>query len=168
MRSLLLLSTLAVASVAQTVLPCCGWPVPVRAPILLGVVLYYAFTRERAAMLATAVLAGLFRDALDLVPLGFSSGCFCIIALAVERLRDVVFASQGVTHLVFGSASAGALALAGGLFLGEAPGSGPSLGRLISYTVASALFGAVTVPVVCRLLTELDISLGTLHEGART
>ena len=92
--------------------PTCRWLGQANAPILLGLVLYYALAHSRGTMLQAAIFAGLLQDALGMIPLGYSSFCFCVVALVVSKFKDMVFVHELVTHMLFGALASGAVTLA--------------------------------------------------------
>lgn len=166
MNALVMLFALLCAATAQAILPSWTLVGNARPPILLGVGLYYAMTRDREGMVLAALLAGLLQDALSMIPLGYSSCLFVGGALLVARFKELVFVYRVVTHLVLGalSSAAVALGLAGLLMLN---GQVDLTLRLFgSQLVGSLLVGALTVPVVFHLMEWMDARLGTL-EAAR-
>jgi len=163
MTSLLMLFVLVCGSVLQAILP--KWHVlgQAGAPILLGIVLYYAFAHTRGTALWAAILAGLFQDALGMIPLGYSSFCFCIVVLVVEQFRDLVFVHEVLTHMLFGALAAGfvtlilyILLMQGGLITLRA-----GWGALKIF--GSMLLGAVVVPLEFEVLESLDRMLGNVE-----
>ena len=112
MIRLLMFMAVIVGAVAQAVFPTFRWLGQANAPILLGLVLYYALAHSRGTMLQAAIFAGLLQDALGTIPLGYSSFCFCIVALVVSKFKDMVFAHKLVTHMLFGALASGAVTLA--------------------------------------------------------
>ena len=165
MTLLVMLFSLVIGAVAQALLPTWAWLGSAKAPVLLGIVLYYAFTRERNLMLFAAVLAGVLQDALGMIPLGYSSCCFCLVGLIVNRFRGSVFIFRGVTHCVVGGLASGLVTGCLALLLWK--------NRLIDFSAAwtfhkllgAMALGAVVAPAVFRLIENLDIRLGILEEN---
>ena len=160
MTAAVMVVAVVLGSAVQALLPASVLFGAAKAPILLGAALYYALTRSQNVTFAAGLLAGLFQDANSLIPLGFSSVCFCLIGLIVYRYRDVVFVYRAVTHMVIGAVSAGAvtvllaLALAGNGMVFLTPG------WLLSKVIGSMVLGAFTIPIVFRIIEGLETRLG--------
>lgn len=160
MSILAVLLALLVGGALQAMLPAFAWLGSAAVPILPSLVIYYALTRHRAAVLGIAVTAGVIQDALGLVPLGYSSCALCVAGLALHRYRDEVFTHAALTHAVFGlvavPATVGILAtlLAAGTHYW--PGAVVVLGRM----AGAALLGAVCAPPVCAAAARVDAALG--------
>lgn len=90
-------------SVVQAVAPTSFWLGETKPPVLLGIVIYCALMRERSVMLSAACLSGLFQDALSMIPLGYSSFCFCSIGWCIERWKDHLYTLHVVTHVFLGA-----------------------------------------------------------------
>ena len=165
MSFLVILTALVGGVVLQALIPAWGGFAAGKAPILLGVVIYVALTRSRGVMLATALLAGILQDALGLIPLGYSSTCLVLTGLVVSRYRAEVFEFRGVTHVFFGAVASGVFALGMSLLLRAGGADADGFGWMIYRTAAALLAGAIVVPLVCRVLEELDRRLGLLTGG---
>ena len=148
MKILLMLLALVAAAILQAVFPTWRWTGQATAPILLGVVMYYALSHSRATMLQAAILAGLLQDALGMIPLGYSSFCFCMVGLGVSKFKDMVFVHELVTHMIFGGLASGLVTLR------------PAWAFL--KITGSLLLGALIVPLECEVLTSLDRMMGTV------
>lgn len=157
---------LSCGAVLQALLPAWSWFGFVKAPLLLGAVIYYAFTRGRGFMLVTAVLAGVMQDALGMIPLGYSSACFCTVGVLVQRFRDVVFVFRTVTHIVMGGLGNGLATLLLALLLVHADLLAWVPGWTASKWLGATALGALTVPVVFRVVEGLEHNLGLLEEPA--
>jgi hypothetical protein len=94
-----------------------GWLGYAHAPLLLGLVLYYALTHDLFFLLTACFLAGILQDSLGLIPLGYSAFCFCVVGLVVIRSRELMFVRQWTTHLALGAVSAAGVSLALSLML---------------------------------------------------
>ena len=154
------------AAVAQALLP--SWTVlgNARPPILLGIVMYYALTRNRDTALAAAVLAGLFQDALSLIPLGYSSFVFCAVAMLLRQFREMVFVFRLVTHVILGAVASAGVALGLGLLLSFNQQIDINVGWLSVRVLGSLVAGAAVVPLVFRLIEWMDWSLGNIEAAA--
>ena len=136
-----------------------------KAPVLLGLVIYYAFTRERHWALIAAILAGILHDAQGQIPMGYSAACFVVVALTMHRFRDTMFVFRTVTHCVMGAASAGLVTVAMALLLVQEGLIEPLPGWLISKVIGVTILGAIAVPVIFRLTGVLDHRLGLVEEA---
>lgn len=163
MSFLVILFSLVAGVVVQASIPAWGGFASVKAPVLLGLVIYVALTRSRRTMLATALAAGVLQDALGLIPMGYSSACLVITGLVVSRYRDEVFEFRGVTHVFFGGVTSGAYTLGMSLLLQHEGIGYLGLGWLLYRGAAAMLAGAIVVPVTCRVVEELDRRLGVLE-----
>jgi rod shape-determining protein MreD len=165
MTTVVMIFVLVCGVVAQAVLPAVALLGLAKPPVLLGIVLYYAFTHDRAAVLSAAILGGVLHDAQGSIPLGYSSACFCLAGLIVYRFRDVVFVLRSVTHMVIGGFSAAAItAILAVLFTVQGlvvflPGG------FLAKIAGAGLLGVVTVPLVFRFVEYLDLKLGNLEEA---
>jgi len=156
---------LALGAVLQAAVPGMAWLGQVRLPVLLGLVVSYALTRPRPAAVAIAMTAGAVQDALGMIPLGYSSFCFCAVAVLVNRYREEVFAWEGVTHLVFGALAALAVALAQYALLHAAGLLALSAGVVARKAAGTLLLGALATPAAYALVEHVDHLLG--HGEAR-
>jgi cell shape-determining protein MreD len=150
-------------AVLQALLPAWAWFGFVKAPLLMGAVMYYAFTRGRGMVLSAAVLAGVMQDALGMIPLGYSSACFCIVGLLVQRFRGVVFVFRSVTHVVMGGLGNGLTTLVLVLLLAHDQLLAWVPGWTLSKLVGAIALGALTVPLVFRTIELLELKLGVLE-----
>lgn len=166
MKTMVMIFALLCGAVLQALVP--NWRVMGQAhvPVLLGIVLYYAFSSDRGLMWTAAVLAGLLQDALGPIPLGYSSFCFCLVALVVSRVREEVFAHEILLRAGAGALSAGAVTLALSVLLMNDRAVILSAGRVGFKLVGSALLGMVVAPVVFGAMEGLDRMLGNLGEEA--
>ena len=163
MIHLVMIFSLIAAAVAQAVTP--AWTPLGRAklPLILGVVLYYALTRDRNTMLRAAFLGGLFQDALGMMPLGTSSFCFCLVAAVINRFRELIFVRQFTTHLLFGALVNLATTLALFLLL-VAGGHVAAAPRLLVMKLAGAVaLGALAMPPVFYAVETLERRVGVLN-----
>ena len=167
MRLLSLAVVLLCGGVLQAVLPTWAAAGQMPVPVIPSLVVYYALTRGRATAFWIAVAAGLVQDALGIVPLGFSSCCFAVAALLLNRYREEVFEWEGLTHMILGGATAAGVTLALGLLLGAAAEMHLPAGRIVLKTLGAAMLGVATTPLVCRGVRNLDVMLGLVQEGRR-
>lgn len=136
-------------------------------PVLPGLAVYYALTRARPAALAAACAAGVVQDALGLVPLGYSSAAFCLVAWVVHGQREHVFPRSFGTRAVFGAAAAGGVALVQAALLAAGERRWPGAGLVARKALGALLLGAVITPWVCATADRLDAALGLAPAGGR-
>jgi hypothetical protein len=166
MKLLAMLFSLVAAAVVQALLPAWGWFGHAKAPVLLGLVVYYALTRSRGWMLAAAVGAGMLQDGLGMIPLGYSACLFCLLGLVVQRYRDELYGFGVVTHVVIGCLGAGAVALGLAVLLAKDGLVVWAPAWVLSKIAGAAGLGALSAPLVFRLVERLDLTLGNLEESA--
>lgn len=150
-------------AVLQAVIPSSAWLGEARVPVLLACVVYYAFTRPQAAALRVAFLAGLLQDGLCMIPLGYSSFCFCLVTFVINRVRGEVFVHEWATRALFG-ALAGVAATAilyillthGGLL--KMP-----LAKVVLKAAGVFLLGGVAMPIVFKIMESVEKKLGLLE-----
>ncbi|MEM7393547.1 MAG: rod shape-determining protein MreD [Verrucomicrobiota bacterium] len=161
MSHLIMLFSLTLAAVAQAVIPSLPWMAMTKFPFILGVVMYYALTRDRHTMLRVAFIGGLFQDALGHTPLGASSLCFCVLTGVVNHYRDLIYVRHVITHILYG----GLVNLTSTLFLYlilETDGYLLTGYRWLMLRLGcSTLLGALTLPVVFHLTESLERRLGS-------
>lgn len=158
-----MLCALVLGAVLQAVFPTWAWLGHAHAPILMGVVLYYALAHSMGATLAAAIVGGLLQDALGMIPLGYSSFCFCLVALLAGKFRDIVFVHERVTHVLFGALAGGGVTLLLYILLGKDGLVALRPGWAALKTGGSVLLGAVLVPFEFELLGAVDRMLGNLE-----
>lgn len=163
MNVAVMIFALLCGATAQAVLP--SWTLlgTARPPVLLGVALYYAMTRDREMMLTAAVLAGLLQDALSLIPLGYSSVLFSLVSLMVARFRDLVFVFRGITHLMLGGLSNAFVTLGLGALLVLNRQITFYTGGLLSRLVGALVVGALLTPIIFRIIEFIDVHLGNIE-----
>ena len=159
---------LLLAALVQSLVPATAWLGMSKPPCLLGVVLYYALTHQRTAVIVVAILAGITQDSLSLIPIGFSAFCFTGIGLAVVGMREVLFRESVVTVALLG-AMGGAmttLALYAMLAVGTDTVSAPMwwLGVKMG---GNALLGLVAAPAFWLIAWVLEHQAGIVHSEHR-
>jgi rod shape-determining protein MreD len=160
---LVMLVAVTVGAVLQAALPTLSVLGNAPAPVLTGVVLYYALLRERGVLLVAAVVGGLVQDALGLVPLGYSSFGYCLIGLAARGLRDAVLVRQWTTHVLFGAAGNVALQFFLAFVLLANGTVQPAWLWLLAKLIGALLGGAIVVPFVFRGIAALDRLVGNVE-----
>ncbi|HMP71715.1 MAG TPA: hypothetical protein PKE55_00470 [Kiritimatiellia bacterium] len=151
---------LIMGGVAQGLLPLVEWAGHSPLPLLGGLVVYYSLMHRRVVLLTAASVAGLLQDSLSLMPLGYSSLCFCVIALVIEQFRDVLLVDLWTTHGFLGGVANLTTVVLTYLFLLNDGLSGLPVWFLASKAFGSILLGAVTAPLVFWVLHGLDRMTG--------
>ncbi|TAN36922.1 MAG: rod shape-determining protein MreD [Verrucomicrobia bacterium] len=160
MTLLVMLLVLLTGAALQALLPGWTWLGGAQPPILLALVLFYAFAHSRGWMLFCALLAGLLQDALGQVPLGFSCFCFGLAGFAALRYRDDVEEGAWLAQMVFGGLAAAAVNLLLYILLRHADAVVVSSALALRKTIGSALLGALLTPLVFRVVISLERQLG--------
>jgi rod shape-determining protein MreD len=167
MTLLVMLLALLTGAVLQALLPGWTWLGGAQSPILMALVLFYAFAHSRGWMLFCALLAGLLQDALGQVPLGFSCFCFALVGFAALRYRENVAEDAIVVQMVFGGLAAAAVNLLLYLVLRHADVVVVSFALALRKTVGSGLLGAVLTPLAFRVVIGLERQLGERPAAGR-
>ncbi|MFH0908446.1 MAG: rod shape-determining protein MreD [bacterium] len=163
MTVLVLFVAVVLGAVVQATLPVLSAAGGVQAPVMVGIVIYYALTRDRAAMLTAAIVAGLIEDAMGLMPLGYSSFCYVLVGLAAQRFRETVLVRQWTTHVLFGALANGLVALALSLMLGLIRVSEIGVAWVLAKIAVAIVAGAIIVPLVFRFVAFLDRMVGNVE-----
>jgi len=170
MSWLLLAFWLLLAGTLQAVLPPVSPVAPSPVPFLAVVVFYAADDKSPAHFLVSAVLAGLFADALSLVPPGLGIFAYLAGGTAFLLLKSRPQRPAGPLALFFRGALAGGvlfavlallLALKGRL---PAAGSRALVGRLAMSSLLAALLTPLQFP--CMAASERLLSTRTPKEKA--
>lgn len=128
-----------------------------KAPVVLCLVIYYGLTRPARRAMVIAFLAGLLIDALGAVPLGYSSVCFALIALAASLLRHLVFEDTLLTQLCFGAVGSLVATVGILLALGDRISLGDcSLWWLSLRVLFTVLLGAAIAPMMFGIGRSMD------------
>jgi hypothetical protein len=163
MKLVTMLFMLLAGTALQSFFPVFIWLGNANVPILCSIVVYYTLFRGGATMLAVALLAGLFQDSMSLIPIGYSSFVFAVLAMVVERYRELMVLQSPLTHMVVTSAMHGAatlvlsiLLLRGGLIEWQP-------WWLLLKIPGAILLGLITGPVVVGLIQVLEEKLGIIQ-----
>lgn len=162
MTVLVLIVAVVLGAVLQATLPALSAAGGVQVPFMVGIVIYYALTRDLAILLTAAIVAGLIVDAMGLMPLGYTSFCYVLVGLAAQRYRETVVVRQWTTHVLFGALANGAVALMLSLMLGLSNVSDIGAGRALARILGAIIAGAVVVPFVFRFIAYLDRMVGNV------
>jgi rod shape-determining protein MreD len=165
MTQLAIAFALMLASVLQVLLPTTVWTGWAPAPIMAGLVIYFALMRPRALALEVALLAGLIEDSLGQMPLGYTSFCYAVAALVVEHFRETVIVRQWTTHVMFGAlVSLGVTAFTFALLAKDGL-IAPGLGHVLLRLAGAFLLGGVAAPLAFAGMETLDRTLGNIELG---
>ncbi len=151
-------------AIVQMLLPAAAWLGHTKAPVLLGVVLYYALNREWNVMATAAVFAGFVMDVLSPVPVGYSVVCFLIVAWVASRFRGLVMNEAAVTAAFFGFVAAMVMTLVVFVLLRQAGLIEGAVWVGLLKSVGCALSAAVSTPLVFLLVGRLDRWVGNVEE----
>ncbi|MDA0991039.1 MAG: rod shape-determining protein MreD [Verrucomicrobia bacterium] len=162
MTALVMLMGLVVASVLQTELPAVTLMGQAKVPLLLCVVIYYALERNHLVMLLAGVAAGFLQDALSLVPLGYSSTCFCLCGWLMSLFRRLVLTDSWMTQIIFGLAGAMMVTLLQFLLLLQSGLVDLPFSTVILKVLGTAVFGGIAAPFVYAGLGVLDRTCGNV------
>ncbi len=160
-----ILLVLLVAAFVQGMIPAAAVLGMAKAPLILSAVIYYALTHGRVAMVCAAFLGGIIHDSLGFTPLGCSSFCFCLIGMAIQSSRELLFKDSLLTVSALTSLGAALLTLATWTFLvmgdfERVPELGGS-GWLVWIKAGGvALLAWVAAPPVFALARGLDSLIG--------
>lgn len=160
MNGLVMAFLLIAAALLQAVSPAAVLLGQARWPALAAVVVYYALARERRDWLWAAVLAGLIQDGMGLIPFGYSSFAFCLLAVSIARFRDVVFVHEAVTHMLFGGWMAAGSTLILYLLLTSTGLIALSVGQGLHKVAGAALLGVIVTPLTFYGCARMDQLLG--------
>ncbi|MFC1497092.1 rod shape-determining protein MreD [Verrucomicrobiota bacterium] len=165
MTWIVMVFVLLCAAVIQALLPGCAFLGHAKFPLLLMVVLYYALNREVYVMLIAGFMAGFIHDSFSLMPLGYSSACFCIIGFVAGCFRKLIMADSFIAPVFFG-ALAGVLATIGFYAL-LAMGSFivSSAGLVVMKTIGTGILGMVCAPIVFYVIGRFDRLVGNVYVG---
>lgn len=167
MNRLFMFSILFLCAMIQAIAPSWAGMGQAKPPLLLGVVLYYALTRQDSLVLECAILAGLLQDSLGPIPHGFTVMAMVTVALLINTYRDRIFAEHWFTHIMLGIASSALVSLMLYILLvSTGLRSGVQLSFALSKALGMSLLGMVMIPAVYWMLDHLELQLG-LHTGRR-
>lgn len=162
MTWLVMLIALLTGTALQLLLP--GYHIfgQVKFPVLLAISLYYALNREAGVAFMAAVLAGLFQDTMSMIPLGYSSACFCFITWISGRYRSVILLESTLTPVFFGAVAVpvSTLCLYFLLRTRDLVHLGPLW--LVLKLSGGAFLGAVVTPPVFCFLRRFDVWVGNI------
>jgi rod shape-determining protein MreD len=158
-----------VAGVAlEAVLPVSWTLGRTRAPVLLGVVAYYALNRGRGMMLAAALVGGLLRDAVAGLPLGCSASGLALVGGVLRAHRDLIFGRRLTTRLALGLVSGAAFSLAVYLALLAAAGLGLAVSapEALDKALGEGVWSLAVLPLALAAMEGFDRMVGNVGAGA--
>jgi rod shape-determining protein MreD len=125
-------------------------------PFLLAVVIYYALMHRTARMVQAAILIGVLDDSLGMMPIGFSSFCYASIGLVIAHFREVMTVRAWTTHAFIGAVGNFATTLVTWLLLAKDGQIHWPWHWLVLKLAGSLVTGAILVPVIFAVLSQLD------------
>ncbi|NLE68435.1 MAG: rod shape-determining protein MreD [Lentisphaerae bacterium] len=162
MNLIVMLIAIITAVLAESAMPGWGHFLRVKAPLLMGVVIYYALCRPPWLAVAAAVAGGILNDALCGLPPGCSVITLSLFAALFRRNRGFLFGERLSTHLAAGALAGVVFALltGAGVALLPGPGGGRVPEQLAARAVGTGLLGMATFPPVFRIMLRLDRMAG--------
>lgn len=159
MKHVLMLAGIVAGALVQQILP--TWPMfgGAKPPLLAAFVVHYALHREEREMWTVVLLAALLQDGLDPGPFGPALLAFPILGKIANRIRFEIFADGIVTQVVFGALAAMVATLVATLVYalnGERPFH---FGYTLLRLMGSGLLGMVVLPLVSRIVNQLEDAL---------
>ena len=163
MNHLLMVVVSLFAAVIESLMPTLHILGQGEAPIVLGVVMYYALTRERHMVVKAAIVAGIFYDALCYnVPPGFSAIAYVIIGLMVNHYRDKILGGHWVTHMFLGVLSSLMITVMMYAML-VTRGNQITVGGMLIKALGVMLMSLAVIPLVFKIVERLDYKLGNVE-----
>jgi rod shape-determining protein MreD len=160
MKFLVLFVALLAATILQSLLPGFGRFGHNKAPLMLGIVVYYALSRDRGLMITAALVGGFILDALGEIPLGYSACSLWVIGEVLHRQRNNILYQQVFTHVVIGAVSGGVMTTLMYLLLISNTNLSMSISSFLVLGIGSVLFGGVAIPLSYYLMGKLDGLVG--------
>lgn len=167
-----LLFILITGTTLQAMLPVFMWAGHATFPVLTAVVVYFALFRGGGLMLAVALLAGLFQDSLSLIPIGYSSFCFAVCGVIIQKYREMMMVQSVLTHMVLTAAMHGAVTLVLAILMLKDGMIPWQPGWLLLKIPGAMALGLITGPLVIAATQALEEKLGLIegnsdHYGAQ-
>lgn len=149
-------------AVLQALIP--SWPGMgyAKAPILLGLVLYYSLTRQGGLPMEAALMAGFLQDALDLVPMGHSMFTYALVVALLQPYQSRIFGAYWFTHVMLGALSAGIVVMVHYVLL-AGMGTVLPFGSAVLKALGAAGLAVFTVPIVFKIVERYDHKLGNIR-----
>ncbi len=163
MTWVVMILSLIMAALAQTLCPPADWLGDAKPPFLTAVVLYYALYREGKFLFVAGLLAGLFQDALCDMPLGYSAMWLTAIGVACFRIRRVILTQAVLTHVALGIAVGGLVTAGLALSLAARGALSVSAGTVAWKVLGGALLGGLTGAVAVGVLRRVEQGVGILE-----
>lgn len=162
MSHLFLWVSIVIGAVVQALIP--SWPAMgyAKAPILLGMVLYYTLTRKEGIAMEAALAAGFLQDALDLVPMGHSMFAYALVVYILQPYQSRIFGAYWFTHVTLGALSALAVVMTNYVLLAVS-GTVIPFGSAFLKGLGAAGLAVITVPLVFKIVERYDHKLGNIR-----
>jgi rod shape-determining protein MreD len=163
MNHLLMVIVSLFAAVVESLAPTLNILGQGEAPIVLGVVIYYALTRERHMVVKSAIVAGIFYDALCYkVPPGFSAIAYVCIGLLVNQYRDKIFGNHWITHMFLGAVASLIMTVMMYTML-ISRGNEITISGMLIKALGVMLMSLGVIPLVFKFVERLDYKLGNVE-----
>lgn len=135
-----------------------------RAPVLLGVVAYYALNRSPRMMLAAALAGGWLRDSIAGLPLGCSTVGLALVGLILQANRSVIFDRRLATRIVLGGFSGVVFSLVvyGVLLATEGLELAVSTSEALGKALGEGVWSLAVLPLALVAMERLERMVGNV------
>ena len=165
MNAIVMLISIMAAVLIEVSMP--GWNacLRVKAPLMMGIVIYYALNRSLGLAMFAAIVGGILYDGLCGLPPGCSVISLALFAALLRRNREFLFGDRFLTQLVVGAMAGGVFAvLTGvGVALLPGPGGGRVPTHLMTRALGTGMLGLASLPLVFGFMSRLDRMVGNTH-----
>jgi rod shape-determining protein MreD len=132
-------------------------------PFVMGVVVYYALSRELDVMLIVAFAAGILQDALSPIPLGYSAFSFVAAGWIINYFRNMMLTDSILTMAVTGGLTGLAISVGSYFALFRCGLLATSVPAVILKFAGSAVEGMLCTPLVCVVMSAFDARMGNVE-----
>lgn len=136
-----------------------------KAPILLGVVAYYALCRNRGLMLFASIGGGLLRDAVSGLPLGCSALGLVMVGEILRMHRAALFDRRLLTRLALGLVAGTMFGMAVYMAVLLVSGLGMSVGvpEALGKAMGQGVWGMAALPLVIVVMEKFERMVGNVR-----
>jgi len=159
-KILLLLFSLALGAVVQSMLGSWETLGMAKIPMMLSITIYYALNRSQGMMLAAGGLGGFIKDALGMTELGMSSLIFCSIGLFLNRFQGDLFGNRLITMVWLGVISSVIVVTVTSGVLISLQLTDITFISFLARLAGTCILAAICVPLVGKVLEYFDYMLG--------
>ena len=164
MKWVVILVSLVVLSIIQSVLPQWQYMGDIKWPLVCAAVFYHSLTYNRSTALISAIVAGFLYDAQANIPLGYTSFALCIPAWWLNSQKDKIFVDEWLTQMLIGGGMAVMVTAVTGVLLILGEHLEIYFSGLLLKCCGVALLSLLAMPLVSRVLHQLDLRLGLQEE----